>query len=78
MTWEDATMLLRYTLAGAARPWLGGEADDAHAARGQDDEDKDVDGIHVGLGVRSLPGLLPGCGGTRGCTRDRDSRKARD
>ncbi len=61
----DATMLLRYTLAGAAQTprsegntgseesTSGGVADNAHAARGKDD-DEDVDEIHVGLGRTRL------------------------
>ena len=55
---------MRYTLAGAARPWLGGiigsesmsggETGDARAAHGPDgqhDEDEDVDGIYVARGT---------------------------
>ncbi len=59
MTSVDATMLLRYTLAGAAHAMVrrgktgskestsGGVMADALAARGRDD-DNDVDGAHMG------------------------------
>jgi hypothetical protein len=60
-------MSLRYTLArcgqAVARRGIigsestsGGKADDAHAARGQDDENEYVDGIHVGR--RQTPGPM--------------------
>ena len=51
---------------------------DAHAARGQDDEDEDVDGIHVGRGRTRPAGPMARLRGTRGCTRDRYSRTARE
>jgi hypothetical protein len=50
----------------------GGVTDDALAARGRDD-DNDFDRTHVG---KHGPGPWPG-EGTKGCTRDRDSRTAR-
>ena len=66
---RDATVLLRYTLwRERPRPWSdentgsevtsGREADNAHAARRQDDDDEDVGEMHVGRGQTPGPMAL--------------------